>query len=144
MLALAADPRGAAFLRDKVRPVAAIPADRLRTLVKDLGDDEFRTREAATEALKQFGDIADVELRALLRGELSPEQQRRITEVLAKRPLTESDPDRLRNLRFVEVLERAGSAEARSVLNELAKGAAGARVTREATGALRRLSLPDK
>jgi hypothetical protein len=52
--------------------------------------------------------------------------------------LTESDPDRLRALRSVEVLERVGSAEARSVLGELAKGASGARLTRDAAEAVRR------
>jgi hypothetical protein len=62
--------------------------------------------------------------------------------VLAKRSLTESDPDRLRLLRCVEVLERVRSAEARSVLVELAKGAVGARLSREADGAIRRLAPP--
>ncbi|MCI0704257.1 MAG: sigma-70 family RNA polymerase sigma factor [Planctomycetia bacterium] len=140
VIALAADPNCVAFLRDKVKPVAAVPTSQLQKLVKDLGDDEFKTREAATAALKKLGDVADVELRAFLRGELPPEQHRRILEVLAKRPLIESDPDRLRKLRCVEVLERVGSVEARSVLGELAKGAAGARLTREAAGALLRLT----
>jgi hypothetical protein len=75
-----------------------------------------------------------------LRGELSAEQHRRILDVLAKRTLTESDQERLRSLRCVEVLERVGSVEARSVLGELAKGPAGARLTREAANAVRRMN----
>ena len=70
----------------------------------------------------------------MLRGGLTAEQQRRLADVLVGRSLTESDPERLRALRGVEVLERMGSAEADAVLAELARGASGARLTREAPG----------
>jgi RNA polymerase sigma factor (sigma-70 family) len=138
ILALAADPGGVAFLRDRVKPVPEIPASRIQKLVNDLDSDAFATRVAATAALRKLGDVADAELQTLLRGPLPLEQRRRLADVLENRGLTESDPDRLRALRCVEVLERVGSAEARSVLAELAKGAPGARLTREAAGAVRR------
>ena len=79
----------------------------------------------------------------LLGGERSAERRRRIADVLEKAGrLTESDPDRLQALRCVEILERVESAEARAVLGELAKGAPGSRLTREAAGALRRRGMP--
>jgi RNA polymerase sigma factor (sigma-70 family) len=143
MLALAADPGGVAFLRGKLKPAPIVPAEQAQKLVKDLDSDVFVTREAATAALKSLGDAVAAELQTLLRGELSTEQRRRIAEVLEnedRRP-TESDPDRLRALRCVELLERVGSVEAGSVLGELAKGAPGARLTREAVGAVRRRGL---
>jgi RNA polymerase sigma factor (sigma-70 family) len=140
ILSLSADPKCVAFLRDKVKPATAVPAGQIQNLVKELDNDEFTTREAATQALTKLGDVIDGELRVLLRGELSAEQHRRILEVLAKRNLTESDQERLRALRCVEVLERVGSAEARAVLGELAKGLAGARLTREAANAIRRMN----
>jgi WD40 repeat protein len=139
ILSLSADPEGVAFLREHVKPVNEISKEQIQNLVKELGDDDFATREAATEKLKKLGDVIDAELRTLLRGELSPEQKRRIEEVLAKRGLIESDPDRLRMLRCIEVLERVGSVEARKVLDILAKGATAARPTREAMGAIGRL-----
>ncbi|HEY8503550.1 MAG TPA: sigma factor-like helix-turn-helix DNA-binding protein [Gemmataceae bacterium] len=140
ILALAADPRGAAFLRDRVKPAVAAPADQVRRFIRDLDSPEFATRERAAAALEKLGDAADTQLRAALKGDLSSEQRRRIEGVLGEPRLTESDPGRLRALRCVEVLERSGSAEARTVLGGLAKGAPGARLTRESIAALRRLS----
>jgi hypothetical protein len=140
ILALAADPGGVAFLRDKLKPVPDVPAGRIQKLVEDLDSDVYTTRETATAALKKLGGAAEARLRTLPREGLSQEQQRRIADVLESRGLTaESDPDRLRALRCVEVLERVGTTEALTVLGELAKGATGARLTREATGAVRRL-----
>jgi hypothetical protein len=141
ILALAADPGGVAFIRDRVKPVSTVPAARLRDLVNDLDSDRYATREAASAALKKLVDTADPELRALLRGRLSAEQHRRLSDVLDNRQLAvESDPDRLRALRCVEILERVGSADASAVLGELAKGAPAARFTREAASAFWRRS----
>jgi hypothetical protein len=64
------------------------------------------------------------------------------------RPAAAADPkrekevpsgERLRLLRALEVLERAGDAAAREVLARLAKGAAEARLTQEARQSLERL-----
>jgi WD40 repeat protein len=140
VLALASDPGCAGFLRDRVKPAAAIPAGAITRLVGDLDSAAFATRERATEALARLGDAAGADLRAALRGDVTAEQRRRIEGVLAKWGLTESDPDRLRALRCVEVLERSGSADARELLGGLANGAAGARLTREAGHAIRHLT----
>jgi RNA polymerase sigma factor (sigma-70 family) len=137
ILALAAVPGGVGFLRDKVKPVPDVPPNQLQKLVKALDDNKYATREAATAALMKLGDVVEAQLETLLRGALSAEQRRRIADVLEKREsTTESDPERLRALRCVEVLERVGSAEAQSVLGELAKGTAEARLTREAAAAV--------
>ena len=53
-------------------------------------------------------------------------------------PLT--DPDALRSVRAVEVLEGIGESEAVELLAEWAKGAPEARLTREAKLALERLA----
>jgi RNA polymerase sigma factor (sigma-70 family) len=152
ILALAADPGCAAFLGDRVKPAPAVPAGQVRKLVEDLDDDRFATREAASAALVRLGD-ADAELRTLLRGKLSPEQHRRVEEVLAKRSWIESDPERLRALRCVEALERAASGHRASpgadaapeadtavaLLKTVSTGAPQARLTQEAKSSLERL-----
>ena len=140
VLALAADPGCAGFLRGRVKPAAAVPAGEVARLVGELDNPAFATRERATAALVGLGDAATDDLRAALRGELSAEQRRRAEGVLTGwGRLTESDPQRLRALRCVEALEGSGTAEARALLAGLAKGAAGARLTREAADALSRL-----
>ena len=48
--------------------------------------------------------------------------------------------EQLRALRAVEALEHAGTAKARSLLQDLARGAPEARLTREARAALARLA----
>jgi hypothetical protein len=48
-------------------------------------------------------------------------------------------PDVLRSLRAVRVLQLIGTADAKDVLQTLAKGAPGDRLTREAEAALKRL-----
>jgi hypothetical protein len=139
ILALAADPGCGAFLRDRMKPAAPAPAAEVRKLVAALDDPVFEKRERATAGLKSFGEAADAELREALKGVLSAEQRRRVEAVLAPRGLTEDDPEGLRALRCVEVLERSGTVDAREVLGGLAKGAAGSRLTGEAAAALRRL-----
>jgi RNA polymerase sigma factor (sigma-70 family) len=139
MLVLVADPGSGAFVRDRVKPVAAVPADRVRQLIVDLDSPQFATREKATTELAKYGDSADEHLHSALRENVSAEQRQRIEGILGKRKLAEPDPDRLRTLRCVEVLERSGSPESRAVLAGMAKGAAGARLTREAAAALRRI-----
>jgi hypothetical protein len=49
-------------------------------------------------------------------------------------------PELLRGVRAVEVLERAGTPEARQLLAALAGGAPGALLTREAAASLQRLA----
>jgi len=139
VLALAADPGCAAFLRGRVKPTAAAPADEVARLVGELDSADFATRERATAALAKLGDGAAAGLRAALAGDLSAEQRRRVESVLGKWGPAVSDPERLRALRCVEALERSGTAEARALLAGLAGGAAGARLTREAADALSRL-----
>ena len=81
-------------------------------------------------------------LRRALKQKPTLELRRRIEDVLASRPPLYSDnapPDRLRELRAVEVLEHIGSAEAQRLLAKLAAGAPSARLTREAQAARKRL-----
>jgi hypothetical protein len=62
------------------------PLDRKKAAawVRDLDDDSFDTREAATRALEKLGAAAKPLLRETLKGRPSPEVRRRITALLAK------------------------------------------------------------
>jgi hypothetical protein len=118
-----------------VRPSPAADAARLKALVARLGSDEFRTREEATGELRRLGEVAAPALREALRRRPSPEVRRRAERLLAR----VAADDRRTSARALEVLEQAGTPEARRLLEALANGEPEARQTREAKAALRRL-----
>jgi RNA polymerase sigma factor (sigma-70 family) len=126
-------------LRDRCKPVTKPDAERLKQLIADLDSDRFAVREKATRELEQLGELAEPALRDALSGRAGTEGRTRIAAVLDKVSSPELVPERLRVVRAVEVLERIGNPEARRVLEALAGGAAGARPTREAAAALKRL-----
>jgi hypothetical protein len=126
------------FLRDRLKPYPAAPADEMRRLLADLDGESFKQREAATKRLKDLGLQAEPGLRAALENRPSLEQKRRVEELLAALPVPTSPPppDELRQLRALVVLERIGSPEARRILAEMAKGPESARLVRQARAAL--------
>lgn len=73
----------------------------------------------------------------------SLEAGKRIEFLLEKLDLLK-DPERLRALRAIEVLENIGTAEAQRTLQRLAGGAAEAQQTREAKASLERLDQRTK
>lgn len=123
-------------LKEAARPPAP-PPDRevLARLVARLDDDEFAVREQADAELRRLGRGAEKELRQALEGMPSPEVQRRVEKMLAR--LGRRSREEVTVIRGVEVLEQAGTAAARGVLEELAAGESPA--APEAREALQRL-----
>jgi WD40 repeat protein len=128
-------------LRGTLRPVSAPDPEAVAGLVRDLDSPQFAARERAAGQLHRLGEGVEGLLRKALDGKLSAEARDRIEKVLAEvRP-----PDqRLRQGRALEVLERIGDAESRKLLGELAAGAEGAWLTREAKASLARLTPPSR
>jgi WD40 repeat protein len=140
---LSADPaRAVAFMGKELRPASAPDPKRISRLVADLDSNQFETREKATRELEQLGKAAEPALRQVLTGDLSAEVRKRLERLLAAPEATVSAPEDLRAVRAVEVLSRIGTAEAKEVLQTLAHGAAGDRLTREAKATLERLEKP--
>jgi len=135
----AAPPQVLPLLRDTLRPAAALPAERLKKLIADLDDDDFGVREKATAELAKQGSAAESALRRALAGKPSAELRQRGEQLLRQARALVVLPDRLRQVRGLELLERLGTAEAKGLLKELTKGAAGAWMTEEATAALHRV-----
>jgi RNA polymerase sigma factor (sigma-70 family) len=139
---LSAAPREpVAFLRRQLQPAAVVDARRIARLIAELDADEFATREKASRELEALGERAADACRKALAGAPSAEARRRLEELFAQitHQTDQPSPERLRMLRALEILERAGTADARSVLEVLARGAPGARLTEEAKAALYRL-----
>jgi RNA polymerase sigma factor (sigma-70 family) len=140
--ALVAAPEGAVpLLKDRLRPVPRVPADRLHRLVADLDAEDFARREEASRELAKLGTEVEPELRQALKAKTSLEMRRRVEALLGSLICqTEMTPDALRRLRAIQVLEQIGSPEARRVLETLTRGAPAAPATRDATSALARLT----
>lgn len=123
------------FLKEHVQPFPRTDpqqhAQRIARLIKELDSDSFEEREKATAELAKLGRLAEPALLKALEHNPSAELRKRAQHLLA---------DRLRSIRALEVLEHIGNAEARQVLEVLAKGAARTELTDGAKAALERLA----
>jgi RNA polymerase sigma factor (sigma-70 family) len=131
-----------ALLKAKFRPASPDP-DSVAALLKDLDSDVFATREEAERKLREQGARAEPELRRTLAGNPSPEVKRRIEVILegnnrARFHLPLSGED-LRGVRAIEVLERAGTPEARTLLQAWAEQSRNPRLAAEARAARDRI-----
>jgi WD40 repeat protein len=139
--ALVAKPKTAVRLAaDRVRPAELVlPRARFDRLVAGLDSPEFAQRERAERDLNRAGiTVPPAWLRQALAAPGSEEVQARLRRVLGRREAP--SPDQWRLERAVQVLELAGTPEAVALLKEWAAGPAGAVLTEEAVGALKRLA----
>ena len=127
-----------AMMKERLRPAPKPKVQQITRLIDDLDDNKFSVRQKAREALEKKGEQAKASLRKKLTEKPSLEVRRQIAEVLAKIDQHLS-AESLRALRAVEVLEHVRSAEAKQVLEALAKGAEGFRLTTDAKASLDRL-----
>lgn len=128
---------GVAFLRDHLRPVHAAKEGRVRQLLADLDASEFAVREKAANELTASGEQAEPALRQAVKESPSAEVRKRAEELLAAVRGAPSG-ETLQELRAIWALERAGTPEARRLLQTLAEGLPGARQTVQAKAALAR------
>jgi hypothetical protein len=134
---LASDPGQApGFLAEKLPPAPAPPQD-IAALIRDLGDKRFSVRQRATSELVKLEDLAEPALQETLRGGPGLEMRRRIEQLLGQ--LDRLSPEKVREVRAVETLERMGTRQARDLLRRLARRTPAGRLTREAAEACQRL-----
>lgn len=138
--ALIATPAQAVALLQKRLPVAAPDPGKLARWLAELGSDDFDQRQEAEHALDGVGELAEAALRKALAAKPPAEARRRIENLLKKLDAPVLSAAQLRAVRGVQVLEALASAEARRLLDALAKGPAAARQTSEARAALERLA----
>jgi RNA polymerase sigma factor (sigma-70 family) len=120
-----------ARLKLDLRPAVVTDAEQVAALVRQLDSDKFALREQASRALVDLGTAAETPLREALAKATSPEIRRRLGRVLEG---LEAEHRRPGNA--VEVLDMIGTPAARRLLLDLAKGASGSRLTREARVAI--------
>jgi sugar lactone lactonase YvrE len=108
-------------------------------LIRDLDSDEWPVREKASAGLERAGARAVPLLEKALVRPASLEVRKRVERLLRRLDPTEMPAEELVAMRGVQALEYMGTAEARRLLEQLARGGAGLRLTEEAGEALRRL-----
>jgi hypothetical protein len=94
--------------------------------------------------LAALGDQAEPALRVAFKTAGPLELRRRLERLLADIDHKEASAEWLRQLRALQILELADSAQARELLHGLANGAPGARLTRAAQAACDRLAIRAK
>jgi HEAT repeat protein len=117
------------LLRERLKP-PAIDAKWLKQALDGLDSADFGTRQRANIALEKLGDHVESALREAQGREPSLEVKRRVAALSAK--LDSPSPERLARWRALEALEQMASPEAVRLLDALAGGAPGARLTRDA------------
>jgi WD40 repeat protein len=137
------------FLRRRLQPVTAPDPKRLSRLLADLDSDRFPVRVQAQADLEKLGEAAESALQKAAEQPTSAEVARQVKRLLDKLKAERLHPGReaVRRARALEVLEYAGTAEARELLQALAGGETQAHLTREARESLERLAkrpLPHK
>jgi len=140
--------RAVEVIRDGIRGMAG-EQDKLRKWIAELDHDEFRVREAARRAILKTGLRGAAALNNPDRKKLGPEGEQRVRLILEaleadglRIPESGLFGEPLRTTRGVRILETIGGAAARATLEEIAKGPAELRVTKEAKAALE--TLPEK
>ena len=125
------------ILKLKLEPIREDSGKRIGQLIADLEARRFSVRERAMRELAEIGSDAEKPLEQALASGPSLDAKRRIEELL-KQVKGRPQEGRVRALRAVEVLDRAGTPEALALLKALAGGAPDAWLTREAKGVLDR------
>jgi RNA polymerase sigma factor (sigma-70 family) len=125
------------LLTARLQPASAVPAERLGSLLRDLEADDFKTRERTEAELQRLRDDLEPSLRTAASQVGSAEVKTRLQRILEAADAPH--PERLRQVRAVEVLEGLGASQATDLLKRLAAGVPDARLTREARASLQRV-----
>jgi hypothetical protein len=140
MRQLTTHPRQAiALIKERVRPISPADPIRLTQLVADLQSEQFEPRQQAESELRALGDLAGPALRKALAADPPLDVRQRLERLVDRLRKQTDGTAQLRELRAIELLELIGTPDACQVLQAIAAGAPGARLTLQATGAMQRL-----
>jgi len=139
---LAADPeRVVEFLRRRLPNAASISPERAKSWIFELDSSEYSVREhASRNLLSNFDQVKD-ELTTTLRETTSAEIRKRIQRIIDSCDDIVSQPERLQELRAIEVLERIGTPNAVELLKKLSENRARADISDGAAESLHRIKI---
>ncbi len=141
---LAAPADAVKLFAEKVKPAEALDPKRIRSLLADLASDEFAVREAASKALLGLDEQAKPYLEETLKSTESAEVRLRVKRILEQKQGAALSSEQIRQIRAVMLLEMIGNGESKNLLKSWAGGSVGARLTMEASAALKQLEPVSK
>lgn len=141
---LAAPAEAVKLFAKKIHPPEALDPERTGRLLADLGSDAFAVREAASKSLLGLDEQAIPYLEEALRNGDAAELRARARKILEQKRKAAITPDQLRQVRAVMLLELIGDGDSKQLLKKWAGGPAGARLTAEASAALKWLEVVSK
>jgi WD40 repeat protein len=127
------------FVKNRLKP-ASDTGKRIAKLIVDLNSEKFPVRNAAFEELRNLDIEIEPAFRRAFAAGVTPECRRRMEALMDLPPAIVRGREILRGVRAVKMLEASGAPAARQLLQDLAKGAADARLTQEAKDSLERPS----
>lgn len=127
------------FLSEHVKPAAKPDLQKIDQWIADLDSTSFAKRSKAIEELEKSGELAIPALEKALNSKAPLETRRRIEVLFDKLTSGALNPEQVRLVRAIEVLERAATPESRQLLQALSEGADGALATIHAQAALERI-----
>lgn len=128
------------FLQNTLEKMPLLDEGRLAQWIRDLDSDRFSVRQQATAQLAALGSVAEPALQKVLENKPSLEVHRRVEDILKQIGQRQLTAEQLRIIRAVEVLELAGTPEARAALEKFAQAKTASFLTREAAAAVTRLA----
>jgi hypothetical protein len=128
------------FLKARLKPVVGPDPQRVQQCIADLDAKDFKTREKADKDLEAFGPFAATALEKALQEKPPIDLAKRLEKLLKKTEQQVLSLEELRAVRAIEVLRGIGGAEAKAVLEPLAKGADASIITVQARQALAALA----
>jgi RNA polymerase sigma factor (sigma-70 family) len=128
------------FLRKQVKPVSTATQDEIKRLITDLDSGEFKVRKNAEAALGKLGVAARATIEKALAAKPTLDVTLRLERLLQAMEDQMLSPEEVRLVRVAEVLEGIADAEAKRLLQEWEKGAAGPLLEEEARASLARLA----
>jgi hypothetical protein len=123
---------------EQLKPAEALDPQWVAARLKDLDHPKFAERERATRDLEEVGDRAVAALEKFLAARPSAEARGRAEKLLAKLRDQAATGKAAQSLRALEVLEWIGTAKAKELVANLARGVEGALLTEEAKRSLKR------
>jgi hypothetical protein len=118
-----------------------VPRSQFIPLLRDLDDDQFAVREAATTRLASYGERVEAQLKDALKNPMSLEAKRRVRSILQQIEIAKKSP------KWKPILDHLASGDydkdaAVAVLRALAKGTPDTALTKAAIACLDKLSSP--